>query len=405
MSLTKLVLVPLLVALLPFLVACETATPLGQQHGGPPAMQVRITPVEATSVIEKTRYLATLKSRKSVPLKSQVAGQISDIVVQAGANVAKDAVLILLDPSKQQETVNTLIATTESFKAEKGTAEETLRSLISTKESKLAVEEFSRKQVERYTQLLGQGAISKEQVDQKNTDLRTAIADVHTAESQIKAQEAVINKAQKQINQSKAAIKEQQAQLRYFTIRAPFAGTVSDIPVKVGEYITPDTHLTTINENHFLEVYINVPTDRAADLKSGLAVRLLDGKENILGQGKVIFISPHVSNDSQSILVKALYDNSNNTLRSGQLVTAEIVWNQNQGLLVPTESVSMLAGQAFVFVAKDEGKGTIAKQVPVALGEIIGEKYQIKSGIKADDKVVSSGIQNLVDGVPITAKE
>ncbi len=385
--------------------ACQDVKPLNKFQGGPPAMKVKVIPVEQTSVVEKTRYLATLKSRKAVPLKPQVAGQIEDILVQSGANVAKGTVLIKLDPQKQQETVNSLLANSLAYQAEKEAAEATLKSLIATKESKEAAQEFSKKQVDRYTLLFNQGAISREQVDQKNTDLRMNAAEVNSAESQIRAQKGVIAKAQEQISQSNASIKEQQAQLRYFTIRAPFEGTIGDIPVKVGEYVTSDTLLTSINQNQELEIYINVPTQRSAELKPGLAVHLLDVNQKVLGTAKIFFISPQVNNENQSILVKALYDNSKNTLRSGQLVTAEILWKQDPGLLVPTESVSMLAGQPFVFVAKDDGKGLHAQQVSVELGEIIGEKYQVLKGLQPGDTVVCSGIQNMVDGIPIAIKE
>ena len=387
------------------LTACQDVKPLNKVAGGPPAMQVKVTPVEQSAVVEKTRYLATLKSRKAVPLKPQVAGQIQDILVQSGASVAKDAILIKLDPQKQQETVNSLMANAHGFQAEKEAAIATLKSLVATKESKEAAQEFSKKQVDRYTLLFSQGAISREQVDQKNTDLRMNAAEVNSAESQIHAQRGVIAKAQEQITQSNASIKEQQAQLRYFTIRAPFAGTIGDIPVKVGEYVTSDTLLTTINQNQELEIYINVPTQRSADLRPGLAVNLLDVGQQVLGTARIFFISPQVNNDNQSILVKAIYDNSKNTLRSGQLVTAEIVWNQQQGLLVPTESVSMLAGQPFVFITKDDGKGLHAQQVSVELGEVVGAKYQVLKGLNPGDTVVSSGIQNLVDGIPIAIKE
>lgn len=386
--------------------SCEAAKTLAHKGGGgPPAMSVKVIPVQQTSVVEKTRYLATLKSRKAVPLKSQVAGQIQSILVSSGANIAKDTIILKLDPSKQQETVNTLMASAKSYRAEKEAAEATLKSLISTKESKEAAQDFSRRQLDRYSLLFNQGAISREQVDQKNTDLRMAAADVNTAESQIHAQRGIIAKAQEQIGQSNAAIKEQEAQLHYFTIRAPFSGTIGDIPVKVGEYVTSSTLLTTINQNDELEIYINVPTERSADLHPGLKVMLLDANQHSLGEAVISFISPQVNDENQSILVKALYNNSKNTLRSGQLVTAEIIWKQNNGLLVPTESVSMLAGQAFVFVATDQGKGLIAKQVAVDLGEIVGDKYQVLSGLQPTDKVVCSGIQNLVDGIPIALKE
>jgi multidrug efflux pump subunit AcrA (membrane-fusion protein) len=99
-------------------------------------------------------------------------------------------------------------------------------------------------------------------------------------------------------------------------------------------------------------------------------------------------------------------DNAGDKLRSGQLMTAEVIWQNSAGLLVPAETVSMLAGQAFVFVAKDNGHGQlIAKQVSVEPGEMIGDNYHILTGLHHGDKIVASGLQNLVDGAPIAGKE
>ncbi|MBX9689517.1 MAG: efflux RND transporter periplasmic adaptor subunit [Candidatus Obscuribacterales bacterium] len=353
-----------------------------------PAMKVRMEILRKHDIMETTRYLATLKSRKAVTLKSQVSGQIQEIAVRSGDHVQKGEVLIKLDPAKQESAVNSLVENMESIRAEKSTAEATMTSLEANKEAKAAQAEFAKNQVQRYSLLFSQGAVSKEQVDQKNTDLRTALADLHSIESQIKAQESAISKSQKQINQSKASIKEQQTQLQYFTIRAPFEGAVGDIPVRVGEYVTNETQLTTVNQNQPLEVYINVPTERSAKLKVGLRVRLLDAAKNYSGQAEIFFISPQVNNDNQSILVKAIYENPDNALRSGQLLTAEIIWKNSQELLLPTEAVSMLAGQAFVFVARPSAKGFVANQMPVDLGEISGNYYQVKSGLQDGDRII-----------------
>ncbi len=68
--------------------------------------------------------------------------------------------------------------------------------------------------------------------------------------------------------------------------------------------------------------------------------------------------------------------------------------------MVPTTSVAHLAGQDFVFVA--EGKGQlVAKQKAVVLGDIIGNNYVVVSGVSKGERIVTSGIQNLSDGIPI----
>jgi multidrug efflux pump subunit AcrA (membrane-fusion protein) len=64
-------------------------------------------------------------------------------------------------------------------------------------------------------------------------------------------------------------------------------------------------------------------------------------------------------------------------------------------------AVSRISGQFFCFVAEPQGNGLVARQRPVQVGEVIGDDYVVKSGLKAGDRVVTSGIQKLADGAPL----
>ena len=65
------------------------------------------------------------------------------------------------------------------------------------------------------------------------------------------------------------------------------------------------------------------------------------------------------ANDTQSILIKALYNNSKGELRADQLVRARVMWSQRSGVLIPTTAVSRVAGETFVYVAAN---GKISKR-------------------------------------------
>src|SRR6185295_16457744 len=101
-----------------------------------------------------------------------------------------------------------------------------------------------------------------------------------------------------------ARVQEQQVQLRYYTVAAPTAGVVGDVPVRVGNQVSPQTVLTTIDQNETLEIYVSVPVERAGDLRNGLPIVILssDGADT-LGRTVVNFISPHVDDQTQSVLV------------------------------------------------------------------------------------------------------
>jgi multidrug efflux pump subunit AcrA (membrane-fusion protein) len=68
--------------------------------------------------------------------------------------------------------------------------------------------------------------------------------------------------AEKSHQQALSNIKQQQVQLQYYTIKAPFIGTVGNIPVKVGDFVNTSTQLTRITQNKPLEVYISIPNQQ-----------------------------------------------------------------------------------------------------------------------------------------------
>ena len=236
------------------------------------------------------------------------------------------------------------------------------------------------------SELLAAGAISKQEQEQAETSLRTAEARLQSLQAQVKQQEV---------------------QLRYFTVSAPTAGIVGDVPVRVGNQVSPQTVLTTIDQNDTLELNVQVPVERAGDLKNGLPIRVLLGDGSaMLALTSVNFVSPRVDDQTQSILVKGFVRNAEGSMRAAQSVRAQIVWKTSNGIVVPVTAALRINGQYFAFVAEDakgpDGKPMlIAKQRAIKVGPIAGDNYSVIDGLKAGDRVVVSGAQKLADNAPI----
>jgi RND family efflux transporter MFP subunit len=372
----------------------------------PPAARVKLSAVQTGTVEDSTEYIASLESRRSVNLQPRIQGQVAQIFVKSGDPVASGAAILQIDARQQQAAVSSLSAAGQGSQAQLENARATLKSLQAERLANVADVRLNQLDYNRYSELAAQGAVSRQTKDLYANKLATAKAQLGAIDSRIQAQLATISQAEKSLLQSDANIRQQQVELQYYKITAPFTGTVGDIPVKVGDFVNTSTPLATITQNRPLEVKIPVPLERGTQLRPGLSVELINAQGQIIGNSSVFFISPNITNNSQSILVKALYDNSEGQLRADQMIRAKVIWNQRSGVRIPATAVSRIAGETFVFVAETqkspEGVSQlVAKQKQVKLGNIKGNDYQVIEGLKADEKLIVSGIQNLRDGVPI----
>jgi RND family efflux transporter MFP subunit len=176
---------------------------------------------------------------------------------------------------------------------------------------------------------------------------------------------------------------------------------VGDIPPRQGDYVSATTLLTTVDENKDLEAYIYIPTERAAQVRSGLAVDILDNNEQLIEHTAIDFVSPQVDNQLQGILAKAPVRSEQARVRTAQLVKARVIWKVSAMPVVPVLAVTRLGGQAFVYVAQNENGKYVAKQRAVTLGDTIGNDYAVEAGLNNGDKVIISGTQFLIDGAPV----
>jgi len=203
-----------------------------------------------------------------------------------------------------------------------------------------------------------------------------------------------------------AQVNEQQVQLHYYRVVAPRAGIVGDIPVRVGDRVQTTSTLTTVDRPGSLEAYIYVPIEQSSRLKMNIPVEIVDSSEKVLARSRITFISPQVGNTTQTILVKAQIPNDNDALRNAQFIRARVIWASESRPTVPVVAVSRIGGQYFAFIADPDQKGGyVVHQKPLQLGQIVGNDYVVLDGIQTGDKVIISGTQFLVDGVPVIPQE
>jgi len=84
------------------------------------------------------------------------------------------------------------------------------------------------------------------------------------------------------------------------------------------------------------------------------------------------------------------------------IVLAISVFATTPGVTIPVVSVTRINGQYFAFVVEKGPQGTVAKQRAVTIGQTVGNEYVVLSGLKAGDELITSGVQKIGDGAPVT---
>lgn len=369
-----------------------------------PALPVKLSTIQSGTIQESSDFVASLQSRRSETLSSKIQGKITQIFIKPGQTIKEGAPILQIEPPPQPvalpaPTVNSGALTAQS---QLDIARSTLASLEAERTGILAEVNSNQQVFDRYNTLASEGAVPRQTKDIYANRLAAAKTNLKVIQSRIQTQQAAVAQAQKVIQQAQTpAVKPTpQPTPTNYRITAPFTGVVREVPIKVGDLVNPSAQLLTITQDQPLEVHIIVPVERAAKVKNGTQVNILNLQGNTIGTSRVFSVAPNPGN-AQSALIKATYNNSKNELKPDQFVRARIIWNQRQGALVPGTAVSRVSGGTFVFVAEalpDNSGKYIARQRQVKLGNATGNNYQVLEGLQPNDKVITSGLLNLRDG-------
>ena len=301
-----------------------------------------------------------MRSLRSTTIQPEVDGIVTRIFVKAGQRVKTGTPLVQINEAKQRAAVTSTEANRAGIEADV---------------------QFWRQQVQRLDALVAAGAISKAEFDQAQNSLRTAEARLAALDAQVR---------------------EGRVELGFYRVEAPQSGVVGDISVRVGDRVTNSTVITTIDENQALEANVQVPLDRSPQLRVGLPMQLLDREGKIITTNPITYVAPRVDDATQTVLVKSQLSDAPNALRVLQFVRSRIVWRKVDGLTIPITAVLRIGGQYFCFVAESGQQGAlVAKQKPIQVGELVGNDYVVRSGLKAGERVIVSGIQKIGDGAPV----
>ncbi len=434
----------------------KTSTPT------PQAIPVNTTTLTSATLIDSTEFVGTLEAVERVNLAPKINGRILTIFVEEGAIVNQGQLIAELEPDQQQEDVNAATANIQAQVAASSQAEADLRQTeaqrdsssaevarlkasVSTAQANLKTGEANLQRAiadldlatvnhERSVFLVNQGVLPNQDLDDKTRDLNTAKANVeaqrksvdaligsvasaqealNSAQSNLKAAQDRVESARANVQRSQANIEQARSNrgsieqnLVFTRLIAPINGRVGDFAqFKVGDFLNTGQSLTTITNNQRFHLNLNIPTENINRLSLGLPVEIINNDGSIGVKGAVTYIAPLVNQDNQSINIKITFENDG-TLKDQQYVRTRLIWDTKPGILVPTNVVTSLGGQQFVFVATDsENNTSFAKQVPIQTAGIQGQDYQVISGIQEGDRIITNRILDLRNNAPITLEK
>ncbi len=392
----------------------------GSEMQGAQAIPVKMERLQEESIEDSTEFVGTLDSQAGVSLQSEADGRVTQIYVTSGEQVQAGDPIVQLSAERSQSDYNAALSSVTAANAGQTAAEAQLRAALERRAQLEADLELQENDYARTATLVERGALAQEQLDEVVRDRAVAQAALNSAIQEIQALSASRDQASATLEQANANANAIQQDLLDKTVTAPVAGTVGDIPIKLGDYVTTSSQLATITQNSDLDLEIAVDIGNSSRLRTGLPVELtLAGQENVIATGTLTFVSPTTDTNTQTVLAKARFSTPTQPLQDNQRLTVRVIWDERPGILIPTTAVSRLGGQTFVFVPGEpeppaeggaetappaEADGpppTVAKLKAVELGDLQDNEYQVVEGLNAGDTVITSGLLNLRDGVPI----
>jgi membrane fusion protein (multidrug efflux system) len=297
--------------------------------------------------------VGSLRAVNGANLSGQVAGIVSAVHFESGADVKKGDLLLELLAEDDKARLEALKATAD----------------------------LARVTFERDTNLVKTNAVSQQTVDTDKGNLRNA----------------------------EALVAQQQALVDYKSITAPFSGRLGIRQVDLGQYLAAGTTIVALQQLDPIYVDFYLPQQALAQIKVGQNVTgKVDTFPDKTFPGKISAINSLVDTTTRNVLIRATMQNQNNVLLPGMFATIDIDTSTPQNYVtLPQTAIAYNSYGNIVYLVDDKGKDEkgqpklVARQTFVTTGATRGDQVAVLDGVKDGDVVVTAGQIKLRNGVPV----
>ena len=327
--------------------------------------------IQTTTADLKTSYPATIKGMQDIEIRPKVSGYLVKLLVDEGATVRKGQPLFLIDSEQYRATV-------KAAKAQ-----------IRVCRANIATQKLT---VDNKRMLFKQNIIS-------SYDLKMAENTLASYEAQLAAAEAQLQSAQDNP--------------RWCTVTSPADGVVGSIPYRVGSLVSGQSAeaLTTVSNISKMYVYFSMTEKQLlaltreaggvnAAIKKMPAVSLVLSDGTTYSQsGTISTVSGVIDPSTGSVQMRATFDNAQHILRSGGTGSILIPTHASDAIMVPQSATFDVQDKKFVYVVNADK--TVATREITVLPQNNGQTYVVASGLRAGERIVVDGVNQLKNGQKI----
>ena len=361
------------------------------------AVSVTAVTTAAQPMARFIRVSGTLTPQEDAEVAAEISGRVVTTPVERGSLVrAGDALIqiVATEVEAQAREAQANAAQIEARLGLDGGATFSVERVPEVANAKAAFE-LARNEFARAQRLYDSKLLSQSDFDQRSAQMVATERQYDVAKNGAAQQYQALIGARARVTVAQKAVADT-------VVRAPFAGAVGERFVSVGDYVTRGTKVASVVRIDPLRVELTVPEQYVSAVAAGRAVTFeVDAYPNETFTGQVRFVSPSVTASTRALTLEAIVPNGSGRLKPGFFATARIEEAEKRpGILVPAAAVRTTAGSARVFVIA----GDRVEERIVMTGQAVGTQVELVSGVKPGERVASSAVDQLVDGVRVAVR-
>lgn len=346
---------------------------LPARQAGEPVVTVETAAVQVGSIEEKLNYVGSLMPKSSVQVAPKITGRIEAVLVEVGDWVQKDQVLARLDKREVDEEVREAEASLKVQEATLEGREVQLRDL--------------ERRLDRAKILLQKDFISRQEMEDVQTQFYSALAQVELAKAQI--------------SQMKARLTNVRLRLADTEVISPFAGYVAQKYLDRGALVKPDSPVVSLVEVDPVKTVVSIVERDYTKVRPGVratvAVDSYPGREF---SGRVVRVSPVLDKDTRTADVEIEVQNPQELLKPGMFARVTLMLGRREGRSLVPEAALVRRGDG-VGVFKLDGEEGRVRFTALEIGVTQDGKVEVIRGLAAGERVVTLGAHLLQDGARV----